>query len=58
MLKRIFDPKRDELTGEWRKQYNDELNNLYFTQNIVRIIKWRITRWVGHAARMGRRRGV
>jgi hypothetical protein len=58
LLRRIFWPKRDEVTGERRKLHNDELNNLYSSPNIVRVIKSRIMRWVGHAARMEERRGV
>ena len=53
VLKRIFRPKRDEVTGEWRKLHNEELNDLYCSPNIVRVIKTR-TRWAGHIARMGR----
>jgi hypothetical protein len=53
VLRRIFDPKRDELTGDWRKLHNEELHNLYFSPNIIRMIKLR--RWAGHVARMGRR---
>ena len=52
VLRRIFGPKRDEVTGEWRKLHN-ELNNLYFSPNIVRVIKSRRMRWAGHVARMG-----
>ena len=54
MLKRIFGPKRDEVTGEWRKLHNEELNNPYCTPNIVRIIKSRRMRLVGHVESMGR----
>jgi hypothetical protein len=57
VLRRIFGPKRDEVTGEWRKLHNEELNNLYSLPNIVRVIKSRL-RWVGHSARMGESRGV
>ena len=58
VLMRIFGPKRDELTGEWRKLHNQELNDLYCSPNILRMIKSRIMRWAGHVARMGERRGV
>ena len=57
VLRRIFGPERDEVTGEWRKLHNEELNFLY-SPNIVRVIKSRIMRWVGHVARTGERRGV
>jgi len=57
-LKRIFGPKRDEVTGEWKKIHNDELNNLYSSPNIVRVIKSRRMRWAGHVARMGEARDV
>jgi hypothetical protein len=50
----IFGPKSDELTGEWIKLHNEELNNVYSSPNIVRVIKSRIMRCVGHVARMGR----
>ena len=53
MLRRIFGPRRDEVTGEWRKLHNEELNDLYRSRNIVRVIKSRRMRWAGHVARMG-----
>jgi hypothetical protein len=58
VLRRIFGPKRDMVTGEWRKLHNEELNVLYSSSSIVRVIKSRKMRWVGHVARMGERRGV
>src|SRR5215475_14609947 len=58
VLRRAFGPKRDELTGEWRKLHNEELNDLYSLPNIVRVVKSRLMRWVGHVARMGEDRGV
>jgi len=58
VLRRIFGPKRDEVTGEWRKLYNEDLNDLYCSHNIVRVIKQRRMRWARHVARMGKRRGV
>ena len=58
MLRRIFGPKRDEVTGEWRKLHNVELNDLYSSPNIVGVIKSRRMRWAGHIARMGEWRGV
>ena len=51
VLRRIFGPRRDEVTGDWRKLYNEELNDLYCSPNIVRVIKLR-RRWEGHVARM------
>ena len=51
-------PKRDEVTGEWRKLHNEELNDLYCSPNIVQVIKSRRMRWAGHVARMGERRCV
>jgi hypothetical protein len=54
MLRRIFGPKRDEVTGEWRKLNNEELHDLYSSPTIVRVIKSRRMRWAGHVARMGR----
>ena len=53
VLKRIFGPRRDEVTGDWRRLHNEEINDLYCSPNIVRVIKWRIMRWAGHVARMG-----
>jgi len=57
-LRRIFGPKRDKVTREWRKLHNEELNDLYSLPNIVRVIKSRRMRWAGHVARMGESRGV
>ena len=54
VLRRIFGPKRDEVTGEWRNLYNEELNDLYSLPNNVRVIESRRMRWTGHVARMGR----
>jgi hypothetical protein len=58
VLRRIFGPKRDEVTWEWRKLHNEELNDLYCSPNIVRVIKSRRKRWAGHVARMGDGRSV
>ena len=58
VLRGIFGAKRDGVTGEWRKLYNEELNDLYCSPNIVRVIKWIRMRWAGNVARMGERRGV
>ena len=55
---RVFGPKRDEVTGEWRKLHNEELSDLYSLPNIVLVVKWRRMRWAGHVARMGEERGV
>jgi len=56
--RRIFGPKRNEVTGEWRELHNEELNDLYCSPNIVRVIKSRRMRWAGHVALMAERRGV
>jgi hypothetical protein len=52
VLRRIFGPRSDEVSREWRRLHNEELNNLYSSPNIVRVIKWRRMRWAGHVARM------
>jgi hypothetical protein len=53
VLRRIFGPKRDEVTGEWRNLHNEELHDLYSSQSIIIIIKARRMRWAGHVARLG-----
>jgi hypothetical protein len=53
VLRRIFGPKRDEVTGEWRKLHNEELHNLYLSSNIIRQITSRRIRWAGHVACIG-----
>jgi hypothetical protein len=58
VLRRVFAPKRDEVTGERRKLHNKEQNDLYFLPNIVRVVKLRRMRWTGHVACMGEDRGV
>jgi hypothetical protein len=58
VLRRIFGPKRDEVTRDWRKLHNEELNGLYSLPNILRVIKSRRMSWAGHVARMGEGRGV
>jgi len=58
VLRIIFGPRRDEVTGEWRRLHNEELNNFYSSPNIVRVIKSRRMRWAGHVARMVEDRGV
>jgi len=58
VLRRIFGPRRVEVTGEWRRLHNEELNDLYWSPNIVRVIKSRRMRWAGHVARMSEERGV
>jgi hypothetical protein len=58
MLRRIFGPKMDEVTGGWRKLHNEELHGFYSSPSTVRVIKARMMRWAGHAARMGEVRGA
>jgi hypothetical protein len=58
ILKRIFGPKRDEVTGGWRKLHNEELHNLYSSPSIISIIKSRRMRWTGHIARIWTRRNA
>jgi hypothetical protein len=58
VLRRVFGPKRDEVTGEWTKLHNEKLNDLYSLPIIVRVVKSRRMRWAGHLARMGEERGV
>jgi hypothetical protein len=58
VLRRIFGPRRDEVTGEWRRFRKVELNDLYSSPNILRVIKSKRMRWAGHVARMGEERGV
>jgi hypothetical protein len=58
VLRRIFGPKRDEVTGEWRKFHNEEIRILYSSSNIIRQIKSRRMRWAGHVARKGEERNV
>jgi hypothetical protein len=58
VLRRMLGPKRDEVTGEWRKLHNEELHNFYLSPNIIRQIKSRRMRWAGHVARIGEDRRV
>jgi hypothetical protein len=58
VLMRMFGPKRDDVTGDWRKLHNEEVNDQYCSPNIVRVIKSRRVGWAGHVARMGNRRGL
>jgi hypothetical protein len=58
VLMRLFGPKRNEGEGEWRRLHNEELNDLYSSPNIIRVIKSRRMRWEGHVARMGEKTGA
>jgi len=58
VLRRVYGPRRNEVTREWRKLYNEEFNNLYSSPNIVWVIKSRRLRWAGHVAHMDERRGI
>jgi hypothetical protein len=58
VTRRIFGPKRDEVTGEWRKLHNEEFSDLYFSPNVIRVTKSRRLRWAVNVARMGDRRGA
>jgi hypothetical protein len=58
VLRRVFGPKRDEVTGEWRKLHNEELNDLYSSPTLVRVMKSRSMRLARHVAYMNQRRGV
>jgi hypothetical protein len=58
VLRRIFGPKRDEATGEWRRLHNEEINDLYSSPNIIWVIKLGAMRWVGNVARMGEKRCI
>jgi hypothetical protein len=58
VLRRIFGPKRDGVTGEWRKVHNQQLHDLYSSPSIIRIMKSRRMRWAGHVARIGEKRNA
>jgi len=58
MLRRIFEPRWDKVTREWRRLHNEELNDLYSSPNILQVIKSRRMRWAGHVVQMGEKRGV
>jgi hypothetical protein len=58
VLRRIFGPRRDEVTGDWRKHHNEELHNLYSSLNRITMIKSKRMRWAGHVARMGKKRNA
>jgi hypothetical protein len=58
VLRKIFGSKGDEATGEWRRLHSEELNDLYSSSNIIRVIKSRRMRWAGHVARMGEKQCI
>jgi hypothetical protein len=58
VLRRLFEPKRDEVTGKWRKLHNEEFHDLHSSPSIIKIIKARRTKWAGHVARMGEKRNT
>jgi hypothetical protein len=58
VLRRIFGPNRDEVTGEWRKRHNEEFHDLYSSPSIIRIVKARRMRWAWHVTRMGKKRNA
>jgi hypothetical protein len=58
VLRTIFDPKRDDVTGQWRNLHNEELHNLYSSPNIIRTLKSRRMRWAGYVAHMGKKRNA
>jgi hypothetical protein len=58
VLRRIFGPRRDEVTGEWRKLHNEELHDIYSSPSIIRIMKLRRMRWAGQVARIGEKRNA
>jgi len=58
VLRNVFGPKMDEVTGEWRELHNDDLNDLCCSLNVIRVIKSRRMKWAGHVARIGERKGV
>jgi len=57
VLRKIFGPRRDEVTGEWSRLHNEELNDLYASPTILQVIKSRRMKWAGHVARIGEERG-
>jgi hypothetical protein len=57
VLRRIFGPKGDKVTGEWRNLHDEVLNDMYSSPNVIRVIKQRRMKWAGHVARMGEKRG-
>jgi hypothetical protein len=58
VLRKIFGPKRDEVTGGWKRLHNGDLRNLYYSPSVIRMIKSRRIRWTGHVARMGEKRNA